>query len=196
MTTEYRGRALVVAIEPLKEGDAIVTLFTGDLGLVKAKVVSFRTMRSRLRLHLSLGSLTDVILVNGYDFYRLKGSIEDSASRPVLKVVEKVSLLGQILTLLERYLHGPLPAPYLYEATLDLYQLLSDLNLEQLRQLSSRILVAYHLALFYELGYQPKLSFWSGEEPVNFRELVKQLVPLPNLQEAQNFLKNNLEILP
>lgn len=192
---EYKGEALIVQLLPQKEGDAIVTLFTKEHGLIRARVVSGRTMRSRLRLHLLRGSLAQVALVEGVDFYRLKGAIDDPLSRVVLKTPVGVLVIGQVLLLLEKHLHGPEPAPALYDGIKELFEVLGSLTAggEKI-EWTSRLVTAFALLLLDQLGYTPKLDFWPGS--ATYKEVVRSLLPLSNLKIAQTYVKEAITTLP
>lgn len=192
---EYKGEVLVVQLQPQKEGDAIVTLFTKDHGLIRARVVSGRTMRSRLRLHLLRGSLAQVALVEGVDFYRLKGAIDEPQSRAILKSSFGAMIVGQVLSLLEKHLHGPEPAPGLYDALKELLEVLDSLiKTGEKAEWSSRLVTAFYLLLIDQLGYSPKLEFWPAI--ATYKEVVRSLLPLTNLKSAQDYLKEAVKTLP
>lgn len=60
---EHYTKAIVLAREPKGELDAVVTLYTKDLGKVIAKVKSIRRITSKLSGHLTPGSLAKIRIV-------------------------------------------------------------------------------------------------------------------------------------
>lgn len=72
--TLYRSPAVVIAHSPRGEADRVVTLFTRDHGLVRARVQSVRTAGSRLRYGVQFLAMGEYEYVRGKHTWRLVGA--------------------------------------------------------------------------------------------------------------------------
>jgi len=89
------------------EGHRYITLFTKDLGLVKAHARSVREERSRLRYSLQHFSYSDFSLVRGRDVWRITGAREHyNIHRALSAERQKQVMVSRLFALLERLLHG------------------------------------------------------------------------------------------
>ena len=75
MRHKYATSAIVLARSPLSEESALVTLLTGDLGLVRARAQGIRKPGAKLSAALQTLSESEVILVRGKDIWRLSGAV-------------------------------------------------------------------------------------------------------------------------
>ena len=75
MYAKYYTEALVLNLEPSGEADALVSLYTQDFGLVRARAAALRTERSKMRQSLPLYASAFVALVRGKHGWRLAGAV-------------------------------------------------------------------------------------------------------------------------
>jgi DNA repair protein RecO (recombination protein O) len=74
MRHKYGTRALVIARTPLGEANALVTLLTHDVGLVRARVQGVRRPGAKLASALLTFTESDVTLVRGTEGWRVTGA--------------------------------------------------------------------------------------------------------------------------
>lgn len=100
----YTTEALVVGERPSGEASKVFTLFTRELGLLRAYARSVRELRSKLRYNLSLHSLTRVSLVPGREYWKLVGT-ESSG----------LSVTPRMCALINRFVGTHDPHPELFD---------------------------------------------------------------------------------
>jgi len=112
----YSTPCLILTSTPVGEGNRFLSLFSRDLGLVRAIGKSLREERSKLRYHLCDCSFSEVSLVRGRDVWRIIGAhsslniyteLDDSR--------EKQLLIVRTCSLLARLLQGEEPDPILFD---------------------------------------------------------------------------------
>jgi DNA repair protein RecO (recombination protein O) len=74
MRHKYQSRALVLGRSPFGERNALVTLLTPDIGLVRARAQGIRRTGARLAPALVTFAESDVVLVRGAEGWRITGA--------------------------------------------------------------------------------------------------------------------------
>lgn len=77
MRHRYDTRGIVLARSPLGEANALVTLLTPELGLVRARAQSVRASGAKLSAALTTLTESSVILVRGKEGWRLAGAVPE-----------------------------------------------------------------------------------------------------------------------
>lgn len=106
MYHKYRTEALVLGREMRGEGDALITLFTKEFGLVRTEVKSVRLERSHLRYALQTYTLLDATLVRGKSTWRVAGAKERVAYGMLLKNTHARMAMARLTLLLRRLVRG------------------------------------------------------------------------------------------
>ncbi len=75
MRHNYHTRGIVLARTPLGEANALITLLTHDLGLVRARAQGLRKSSAKLAPALSTFAESDIVLVKGREGWRATGAI-------------------------------------------------------------------------------------------------------------------------
>jgi recombinational DNA repair protein (RecF pathway) len=75
MRHKYQTRAIVLARAPLGEANVLVTLLTGELGLVRARAQGLRKPGAKLAAALSTFAESDVTLVRGAEGWRVTNAV-------------------------------------------------------------------------------------------------------------------------
>lgn len=75
----YHAEAFIIASRPSGETSRAYWLLTDNLGLVIAEARAVREIKSKLRYHLTVGSLVRVSLVRGRERWRLAGAETEKA---------------------------------------------------------------------------------------------------------------------
>ena len=156
----YNTPALVLCSEPFGEGSKHFTLFTRELGLVRATATSVREERSKLRYGLQDFSYSEVTLVRGKEFWRLtRAESLFSAAAELRGHTPKLRMFGRIFKLLERLLAGEEKNEPLFAAVLESIRFVSGISDAKLVEGVEVILV---LRILYLLGYlAPRAEFGS-----------------------------------
>ncbi|HJL55749.1 MAG TPA: DNA repair protein RecO, partial [Candidatus Paceibacterota bacterium] len=116
MHTLYSTECIVLGGVDSGEANKYISLFTKDIGLVKAVAKSVREEKSKLRYCLQDFSITLATLVRGKEVWRITGAEERYNLHNELKGDnEKLFTITQILNLLQRLVHGEEKNDYLFD---------------------------------------------------------------------------------
>lgn len=124
MYVKYHTDALVLSSKSSGESDKVLTLYTKDFGLVRARATALRLERSRMRYSVSELSYAHVSLVRGMRGWRLAGA----NSRRVFASVNlrAAGAWVRISQLVERLVKGEEANEYLFSTLVDAHATLSD----------------------------------------------------------------------
>lgn len=75
MRHKYETRAIILSRSPLGEANALITLLTPDLGLVRARAQGVRKSGAKLSHALITLAECDIVLVRGKESWRIAGAI-------------------------------------------------------------------------------------------------------------------------
>lgn len=115
MRHRYDTRGIVLARSPLGEANALVSVLTGDLGLVRARAQSVRSSGAKLAAALTTLTESSVILVQGKEGWRLAGAVMEEpwfARLPSKSARERAARVGGLIL---RLVAGEAPEPGLFE---------------------------------------------------------------------------------
>ncbi len=116
----------IIDSRPYGEAGKTLSIFTRDLGLVKAMAQGIRLEKSKLRYHTRDYGFGEFSFVRGKDYWRLTSAEEDGARRtedgerrtqddPPAGGRRAQELITRIASLLRRLLHGEDPHPELFD---------------------------------------------------------------------------------
>ncbi|HUQ30089.1 MAG TPA: DNA repair protein RecO [Candidatus Paceibacterota bacterium] len=75
MRHKYQTRAIVLGRSPLGEANALITLLTSDLGLVRVRAQGIRKSSAKLASALATFSESELVLVKGSEGWRATGAV-------------------------------------------------------------------------------------------------------------------------
>ncbi len=157
----YQTEAFVIGSTDLGEGHRLLTLFTHELGLVRAVARSVRTERSKLRFSLQEFAHVRVSLVRGRDVWRLTGAVLLTHIPAAMeRNPQKLQLVARFALLLRRLLHGEEKNQQLFEVFAGAIQHLcrGDVSADAITDIEH--LTA--LRLLSALGYRSARSVFQG----------------------------------
>ncbi len=103
----YTTDAFVVESAPSGEADRFFTLFTEDLGLIRAVAKGVRLQKSKLRYSLQDLSLSKISFVRGKEVWRITSAhIEDDLYRRHQGNAAVVHVIAKVLGLIKRLVTG------------------------------------------------------------------------------------------
>ncbi len=91
---EYIASAIVLSRTPSSNSDSIFTLYTKELGKVRAKARSVRKITSKLAAHLTVSTLATVRLVGGNSGFQIVDALKE---KTVQYPPPTLSLLAELL---------------------------------------------------------------------------------------------------
>lgn len=111
----YHVDAFVVGVRDAGEANRVISLFSRELGLVKASAQGVRELRSKLRYALALFSHSRVSLVRGREVWRVTGAL--SLEGPYSEMWRS-EVMSRFFLLITRFVQGEESDPELYEELL------------------------------------------------------------------------------
>jgi len=175
----YTTDSFVLGGVDVGEGHRYISLFTKDLGFLKAHARSVREERSKLRYSLQDFSYSHVSLVEGRDIWRITGAHEYHNLYYVFDTdPEKQKLFVRLFALLRRLLAGKEKNEYLFNILVEGFFFLK--NTEHDKEILSAVECVLVLRVLHALGYIGNLkTFEELIESVHLsRELVETLTPV------------------
>jgi DNA repair protein RecO (recombination protein O) len=155
MHTLYSTECIVLGGVDSGEANKYISLFTKDIGLVRAVAKSVREEKSKLRYSLQDYSFTYTTLVRGREVWRITGAEEIYSLHHELKEdANKLFTVMQILNLLDRLVHGEEKNEYLFNTLSQGLEFLRNnkMNKKNLKNFEHLIV----LRMLYSLGYIAK----------------------------------------
>lgn len=155
MHTLYTTECIVLGGVDSGEANKYISLFTRDIGLVRAVAKSVREEKSKLRYSLQDFSITLATLVRGKEVWRITGAQERYNLHNTLKdESEKLFTITQILNLLQRLVHGEEKNDYLFDTLSCGLEFIkkNKINKETLKNFEHLVV----LRILYSLGYIAK----------------------------------------
>lgn len=148
----YQTDAFVLSGLNIGDSNKFVSVFTRDMGLVRAAAQSARREKSKLRYSLQDYSYIQISLVRGREIWRVTGASEEySTYYKFLDNKKKLNLNSRIFSLLNRLLQGEEKNEYLFETVNSFVNFLdsNDLSDEEFKTLECVVV----MRILYSLGY-------------------------------------------
>ncbi len=161
---QYSTPAFVIESIPKGEANRLYTLFTRDLGMIKATAQGVRLQKSKLKASLQDFSITHVAVVRGKEMWRLTNAhLEKNLFTSFGKDKAIFLVIAQIATLLKRLIPGEEKHDSLYLYVVEAFEFLETAELTgEAVSAFERIMV---LNILQELGYgghEPTLRVFIG----------------------------------
>lgn len=146
-----------IVLESINSGEAnrYISLFTKEMGLVRAVARSVREEKSKLRYSLQNFSIIIATLVRGKEVWRITGARERYNIHNELKNdSEKLFIVMRILNLLQRLIHGEEKNNYLFDALSNCIEFARENKIDKKTLKNVEHLIV--LRILYSLGYVAK----------------------------------------
>lgn len=121
----YHTQAIVISSRNYGEANKILTLYTRELGLIRAVAQGIRLSKSKLRFALSDYSLARVDLVKGREVWRVTSATYVKSFGSLTQTIAGVSILSHTIKLLERLLPGEDPHENIFDDVVTAYEYLT-----------------------------------------------------------------------
>lgn len=148
----YHTDALVLAGDDRGEANKYLTLFTSELGLIRATAQGVRLGKSKLRFALQDFSYVRVDLVRGRDVWRVTSAIFQESFAPVVLSPDSGVVLRNVTRLLIRLLAGEESHPDLFAHVLESFRYLKEKSSEVAASILSAESVIV-LRILFHTGY-------------------------------------------
>lgn len=148
----YITDAIVLGKRGVGEANTLVSLFTKELGLVRASARSARFEKSKLRYGLEPLTQGRFSMVRGRHEWKLTG-VERLSRDYISPSFTSRQRMGRLARLLLRLIHGEEPVPELYNTVAEGFEYVSRATTEQDAENIECVLV---LRILSHLGYLPQ----------------------------------------
>jgi DNA repair protein RecO len=172
----YTVQGLVVRLDTTGEHSRRVSIFTDELGLIRAHVQAARGSASKLKMHIQYLTLGSFTVVRGKNGYRLIGARSEQQLFYILPEVERQQVVARIAALVERLMVDDHPEPTIFSIIQSLLVCLQDhsLSIADLRSLETLTVLNILHTLGY-IGHQP--TFEHFLQPTFSCEVVTSFTP-------------------
>ena len=147
----YTSDAFVLESQPSGEADRFFTLFTRELGLIRANAKGVRLQKSKLRYSLQDYSRSSISFVRGKELWRVTSArIEDNLYHKHEGDIPTLHLIVNVLSLIKRLVVGEQKDEVLYLILVDAFAFLETQQSNEELTLCEIIIV---LRILDRLGY-------------------------------------------
>ena len=130
MRHKYTTAAIALAHSPLAEASSLVTLLTGEFGVIRARSQGLRKPGAKMGAGLQTLAESDVTLLKGKEGWRLAGSILGKDWASALPKRARVRA-GRVSELMLRFVRGEVSDPALYDIYTNFIGSLASLSEEE-----------------------------------------------------------------
>ncbi|MEI6296957.1 MAG: DNA repair protein RecO [bacterium] len=102
----YQTEGFVISSIPVSEANRYISIYTEELGLVRAIAQGVRNLRSKLKHSLQDLSYTKISFVRGRDVWRIVNAEKLTLIEHALKDREKKVFIAKIAALIKRFVRG------------------------------------------------------------------------------------------
>ena len=147
----YHTHGFILSSRNMGEANKMLTIYTAELGLVRAFAQGVRLHKSKLRFTLQDFSYAKIDLVRGREIWRVASAKHISSFPMARRNSQSLLLVTRVCTLLERLCVGESPNENIFNDFIQALYLLDDENISP----SSREALELHLVLriMNSLGY-------------------------------------------
>lgn len=149
----YTTPGFIIESRPKGEAGRLLSIFTRDMGLVRATAQGIRLEKSKLRYHAQEYSFGEFSFVRGKEYWRLTNASVDAGHMiGQIRSVDRQELVARIALVLRRLLHGEEAHAELFghiQSAFDILNVSKSLTPEEMQMLESLIM----FRLVRSLGY-------------------------------------------
>lgn len=146
----YHTQSFVLTSRNIGEANKSVTIFTRELGLIKAMVQSVRLGKSKLKFSIQDFSFSNIDLVKGREVWRITSAKNITSFPLARRDKESLVLMARISGLIERFCGAEIPLEVVFDELVQSLYILDDCVDKETREALELHLV---LRIMYELGY-------------------------------------------
>ena len=185
----YTTEAFILGADERGEADRLLTIFTRDLGLVRAVAKGVRHAKSKLAPHLLNFSCSKVSMVRGKEVWRLTGAQPHELSIQARKVnvssdtntsvstkSELFGVYARILNLVKRFIHFESADPKLFDCIKECFVLAEKDQLLKNPEDFDAFEALLIMKIMHILGYvaqNEKLSIFLADGPITENTLLE-----------------------
>lgn len=165
MRHKYETRGIVLLRMPVGETNALITLLTPDLGLVRASAQGVRRSGAKLASSLATFTESSLVLVRGRDVWRIAGAVLEENWFTQMQNDSRARAT-RVSGLLLRLVAGEVYDPILFSIVVSFFKALTELP-EDIRDAAEVLVVLRMLAV---------LGLDTGEIPGEFSEFTTPIL--------------------
>lgn len=147
----HHTHGFILSSRNMGEANKVITIYTREMGLIRAIVQGIRLNKSKLRFTLQDFSYVNVDLVRGKEFWRVTSAKYISSFAFARKATSSILMIARISKLIERLCDGEESNIEIFDDYIQALYMLDDENLSR----ESRQALELHLVLriMNNLGY-------------------------------------------
>jgi DNA repair protein RecO (recombination protein O) len=151
----YTTDAIVIESTPAGEADRFFTLFTRELGLIRASAKGVRLQKSKLKYSLQDFSRSTISLVRGKEIWRITSArIEDNIYHRYAHDAAVLRMIAKVLSLIKRLVAGEQKDERLFAILLNAFNFLETHGAWKEELVPFEIILV--LRILDDLGYAPR----------------------------------------
>jgi DNA repair protein RecO (recombination protein O) len=152
----YHTEAFVLESRNVGEADKVITLYTRELGLIRASAKGIRLLKSKLRFSLQDFSYANVDLVRGKEFWKVTSASTISSFPFLRRNLKSLNIIARVSKLLCRLSIGEGANDKIFNDLITSFNRLDNENFEN--EMLEAIELYLVLSIVHELGYLGELD--------------------------------------
>ena len=147
----HHTEGIILSGSNVGEANRYLTIFTKDLGLLRAKAQGIRKLSSKLRYHVQDFSYVRVNLVQGREIWRLTNATKIKSFGKAIQNPYAFSIFVNVTRLLERLVAGEEKNELLFSNLVDTFSFLDEENLTREELKDTELVIVFRI--LHYLGY-------------------------------------------
>ena len=147
----YHTEGLILSGINTREADRYLTIFTKDLGMVRAQAQGIRKLSSKLRYHLQDFYYSRINLVRGREIWRITNATKIKTFNTITRDPERFRILISVSRLIERLCPGEEKNEPLFHHLVQAFSFLDNEKLTEDEVKNLELIIV--LRILYYLGY-------------------------------------------
>lgn len=154
----FKTKGIIIKKNNLQEADRILTIFTDNLGKIKAYARGVRKSTSKLSGHLDLFTCCNLILAKGKNIPTIVSAQEERVFLNLKNDLKKTSVAFQAAELVDKFTFEEHKDTRIFRLLDDLFAILDESNIEFNSEKPAVLLQAFQIKLLNLLGFSPELT--------------------------------------
>lgn len=178
----YHTEGFILSSRNVGEANKILTIYTKEMGLVRASAQAIRLVKSKLRFALHDFSYTSIDLVRGKDIWRVTSATPITSFPLLRRDKDSLSIMAQVSKLIEKLCYVEQPNEIIFNKLIQSLYLLDVTHIEESEKEA--------LELYLVLNIMNALGYIGDSKILN-----DYLGNSFDFYEVENLLKNKKSII-
>lgn len=149
----YHTEGFILKQTPIGEKDLLLSIFTRDFGLVRAKLKAGRSLASKMRFHASLFAWVEVSLIKTRgDAWKIVGLDSKSSLFNFKQRPHQYQIVDNVISMLSRMVVGENPQEEIFTDLVDFFSVIKN-GVEVEKEVELKLLASLEVVIVFRILY-------------------------------------------